>query len=164
MEHRRSRGLVAGIGYTASMVDANELRSRVGEAAQNTGARVAFLFGSQVTGNTWAESDVDIAIRWPVDFNDEARWKARLELLAALTDALGHLGERVDIVDLDRADSAVGFRAIRDGECVYAATRDEEVRAVVDVSRRYDDDTPRRELFRYAAIRAVQRLPEPSGG
>src|SRR5262249_40417830 len=128
----------------STMADApQELRSRIGEAlGRIPGARVAFLFGSQAHGRQWAESDLDLAVRWPRDFDDDARWKARLALIGALTDVLGRLGERTDIVDLDRADSAVGFRAVRDGECVFAVADADRVRAIVDVARRYDDDAP----------------------
>jgi predicted nucleotidyltransferase len=154
------------IGMLSSMADAtNELHLRVTEALRKTsGARVAFLFGSQNHGQVWAESDLDVAVRWPADFDDDARWQARLALIGALTDLLGRLGERADIVDLDRADSAVGFKAVRDGICVFAVSDAERVRAIVDVARRYDDDAPRRDLFRRAARAAVGRMQEPSRG
>jgi predicted nucleotidyltransferase len=143
----------------------DELASHVAAAVRKTpGARVAFLFGSHVTGHVWAESDLDVAVRFVAQFDDDARWKAKLELIAALTDGLGRLGERADIVDLDRADSAIGFRAVRDGTCVFAASEAERVRAIVDVARRYDDDAPRRNLFKQAAERAVSRMQEPSDG
>jgi len=44
-----------------------------------------------------------------------ARLRVELDIVAALTDALGPVGERTDVVDLGRAGSGVAFRAIRDG-------------------------------------------------
>jgi predicted nucleotidyltransferase len=85
----------------------------VAEAAEQVGARVAILFGSQVTGRTWAESDLDVAVSWDWRRTDEERHRATLELIALLTDRLGALGERADVLDLDRGSSAVAFKAIR---------------------------------------------------
>jgi hypothetical protein len=62
--------------------------------------------------------------------------------------------KRADLTDLDRADGAVAFRAIRDGLCVFSRSDTHRVRAIVDVARRYDDETPMRELFREAARKA----------
>ncbi len=133
----------------------SQLDREVAEAARHVGARVAILFGSQVTGSTWAESDLDVAVRWEPGRTDESRHRGKLELIAALTDRLGALGERADVLDLDRGSSAVAFTAIRDGVLVFAASDAERVRCMVDVARRYDDDAPRRELFRRAAQAAM---------
>lgn len=141
------------------------LRSQIANAARETpGVLVAFLFGSQLTNRTWAESDLDVAVRWDSKLDSTGRHRGTLSLIAALTDALGPLGERADIVDLDRVDSAVAFRAVRDGVCAYDVSKSERVRVIVDVIRRYDDDAPRRELFRRAALRAAQGSREAARG
>jgi predicted nucleotidyltransferase len=138
-------------------VTPEQLRDAVGEVARAVGARVAFLFGSQWTRSVWAESDLDVAVRWPVRISEAERHRNKLELIAALTDRLGALGERADIVDLDRGSTAVAFRAVRDGGLAFAASDAERVRCIVDIARRYDDEAPRRELFRRAAIAATAR-------
>jgi hypothetical protein len=60
--------------------------------------------------------------------------------------------------------SAVAFRAICDGVRVYETSKADSVRVIVDVMRRYDDDAPRRVLFRRAAVGAVERMPEARRG
>jgi len=97
---------------------------------------VVFLFGSQLTGRTWAESDLDLGVRWAPALGLEARIHAERAFASALSEQLGPLAERLDLVDLDRAASSVAFRAIRDGKCVWARNDPERVRAIVRVSRR----------------------------
>jgi predicted nucleotidyltransferase len=125
---------------------------------------VGYVFGSRVSGRAWAESDLDIAVRWDRTLDAAALKRSTLALVGALTDALGELGERADIVDLDRAGSAVAFRAVRDGILVYETSKAERVRALVDVVRRYDDDAPNRALFRRAALDAAGRFGEERRG
>jgi predicted nucleotidyltransferase len=155
--------LVRWVGGSAMVPEmaalAQELQRGLAEAASAVpGLRVAFLFGSQRSGRTWAESDLDLLVRFERALDSEARGRAELLLIDNLTRVLGALGERADIADLDRADSAVAFRAIRDGVCVWCCDEQERIRAIVDVARRYDDETPMRELFQQAAKRAVARM------
>jgi predicted nucleotidyltransferase len=114
--------------------------------------RVAWLFGSQAAGTAGARSDLDLAVVHARDLDDEGRERARRRIVAALTDALGRLGERADVVDVDRTGSSVAFRAISDGRRVIARSESERVAAEVRVMRRYDDEAPRRALFRRAAL------------
>src|SRR6185295_18826190 len=122
------------------------------------GLLVVFFFGSQLTGRTWAESDLDLAVRWAPGLALEARIEAERALARALSEQLGGLAQRLDLVDLDRAASGVAFRAVRDGTCLWARNEAERVRAVVRVSRRYDDEAPLRRLYRAAAHAAVLRM------
>jgi len=133
-------------------------------AAAVPGLLVVFLFGSQLTGQTWAESDLDLGVRWTRGLPLEARIEAERGFAAALSERLGALAERLDLVDLDRAASSVAFRAIREGKCVWTRTEAERVRAVVRVSRRYDDEAPLRRLYRAAARAAVRRMNGDSNG
>jgi predicted nucleotidyltransferase len=112
---------------------------------------VAWVFGSRVQGTATDRSDLDVAVVFPHDLDDPAREGARRRIVAALTDAMGGVGERADVVDVDRASSSVAFRAIREGRRALARTEGERVAAEVRIARRYDDDAPRRELYRKAA-------------
>jgi predicted nucleotidyltransferase len=123
-------------------------------AAAIPGLQVVFLFGSRLTGRVWPESDLDLGVRWDPGLCRESRHAAERRLLDALSQRLGGLGERVDLVDLDQAASGVAFRAVRDGVCVWAARDQDRVNAVVRVARRYDDEAPLRKLYRQAARRA----------
>ncbi len=122
--------------------------------------RVAWLFGSQVGGGATPRSDLDLAVVFGREVDDRERERARRRIVAALTDALGALGERTDVVDVDRTSSSVAFRAIAEGRRVVTRSERERVAAEVRVARRYDDDAPRRELYR----RAARRHAEAAGG
>jgi predicted nucleotidyltransferase len=122
------------------------------------GRLVVFLFGSQLTGRTWAESDLDLAVRWKPGLGLEARIEAERAFTARLSERIGVLADRLDLVDLDRAASAVAFRAVRDGKFIWAESEAERVRAIVRVSRRYDDEAPLRRLYRDAARAAARRM------
>jgi predicted nucleotidyltransferase len=126
--------------------------------ARIPGVRVAYLFGSHVTGRARPDSDLDLAVQYDAALDPAARAGVELDLVATLTAELGPLGERADIVDLDRASSTLGFRAICEGRPVLARDPAERVRLEARIARRYDDDAPRRELIRQAAVRAGRRM------
>jgi len=129
-----------------------DLVERVAAALEPVEAvRVAWVFGSRVAGTATARSDLDVAVVFGRSLGDAERERARRRVVAALTDALGAVGERADVVDVERAGSSVAFRALRDGARVVARSERERVAAEVRVARRYDDDAPRRELYRRAA-------------
>ncbi len=136
-----------------------DIASKVASAvARNQRAVVAYVFGSQVNGTARADSDLDIAVRWTLGLNQVDRLQAQLDLIEALTEVLGALGETSDVVDMDESSSAVAFRAISEGVCVYARTEAERVEAVVRTCRRYDDDAPKRALYRNAASDAARKM------
>lgn len=115
--------------------------------------RAAWLFGSQVSGRARPGSDLDVAIAYVPALERSLRERARRRVVVALADRLGALGERADVVDLHDSDPAVAFAAIRDGVLALERDRDERCGVVSYVARRYDDDAPRRALFRAAARR-----------
>jgi uncharacterized protein len=120
----------------------------------------AYVFGSQVSGRARHDSDLDVAVAFEPEADPTERARATLALIDALTHELGPLGERADVVDLERAGSEVGFRAIKTGRCVLARDRSRRVELEVRVARRYDDEAPKRALFRQAAIDAARRMGE----
>lgn len=120
--------------------------------------RVAYLFGSRARGGARRDSDLDIGVGYPRDLDARGREQARRAIVGALTDSIGALGERADVVDLEAADSAVAFNAIRQGRLVFARSAAERIRLVTLIARRYDDDRPKRALFRKAALEAVARM------
>jgi predicted nucleotidyltransferase len=122
------------------------------------GVRLAYVFGSRARGAARADSDLDIAVAYPVEADGRARESLRRAAFAALVRELGALGEVADIVDVDAADSAVAFRAIHDGRRVLTRDERERVRIEVRIARRYDDDAPKRALFRRAARDAALRM------
>lgn len=146
--------------YPSSMSSgSDELASAVAAAlGPLTAVRVAYLFGSRAAGTARPDSDLDVAVAYERGASEATREATRRAVVGALTDALGRIGERTDVVDLDYADSAVAFHAVRDGRLLLARTESERVRIVSGVCSRYDDDAPKRALFRDAARAAVARL------
>jgi predicted nucleotidyltransferase len=126
--------------------------------------RVAYLFGSRARGSARADSDLDVALLFAAGMGDERRATLLLSIIAALTDSLGALGERADLLELDRAGSSVAFAVIRDGKCVLCRDRRARVRLEASIARRYDDERPYRELFRRAALRTAERMGKASHG
>lgn len=136
----------------------DELASSVGCALSRVpSVRVAFVFGSRVTGRARIDSDLDVAVVYDRTLTDREREAARRDVLDELAASLGALGERADVVDLDRCDSSVAFSAIKHGRLALARSEPERVRTVVAIARRFDDDAPKRALFRRAAVDAMKR-------
>ncbi len=122
------------------------------------GIEVAYLFGSRARGNAHANSDLDLAVIYSPKLDAPGREEMRRALLARLEQALGKLGERADVVDLQHAGAALGFRILRDGVCVHVRDEALRVRTAARIMRRHDDEAQRRELFRRAALRAGERM------
>ena len=125
--------------------------------------RLAYLFGSRARGTARPDSDLDLAVAYTREADSAQRERARRAVVAAVTDALGSLGEHTDVVDLERAPSEIGFAAIH-GVRILARSEQERVRHEVRVARRYDDEAPRRELFRNAAKRVAAEMARRSNG
>lgn len=80
---------------------------------------VAYLFGSTTRGSAGPLSDVDVAV-----LVREDRFDLQLDLIGDLTAALG--SDRVDVVVLNHAPPALGYRVLRDGRLLLS--RDERAR------------------------------------
>ncbi len=128
------------------------------------GVVTAYLFGSRATGRARADSDIDLAVDWDPELDADARMSAEDALRAGLADALGALGERIDLVDLRRAGATLGFRVIRDGKLILSRDPRAKVSLEARIARRYDDEAPYRRLFRQAAIAAGRRLEAGAHG
>lgn len=112
--------------------------------------RVAYVFGSMLSTTARSDSDLDLAVALDPTLDSAAKHRTLLAIVAALTDELGALGERVDLTDFGEADPAVAFKAIQ-GERVLARDARERRMLEVRIARRYEDDAPRRALYRRAA-------------
>jgi predicted nucleotidyltransferase len=123
-----------------------------------TSVRVAWFFGSRAKGMHRPDSDLDLLVAYDHRLDGAAREQLRRSIVYELAGTLGRIGERADIADLREADSAVAFNAVAEGELVLERTKAERIAAQVYVWRRYEDDAKRRELFRKAALAAVERM------
>ncbi|HEX4385780.1 MAG TPA: nucleotidyltransferase domain-containing protein [Myxococcales bacterium] len=122
------------------------------------GVRAAWLFGSRVRGTHREDSDLDLLVVYERTLSPDQRESLRREIIYELAGTLEAIGERADVTDADRTDSGVAFAAVSEGELVLERTKLERVRAQVSILRRYDDDSPRRQLVRAAAAMAVERM------
>ncbi len=80
-------------------------------AKYNIGA--AYLFGSQINGNTHAKSDLDIAVR----FDKKPTLKQTLALIGDLT---SHFKFEIDLLDLDLAPLPLQFRVYQSRKLIFA--------------------------------------------
>lgn len=144
---------------SAAEIDREHVLEGVKRAAGRVpSVQLAYVFGSRMENRARLDSDLDIAVAFAPGMDASARGAAKLALIDGLTAELGALGERADLVDLERAGVSVAFRAIRDGRCVYSRDRRRKVELVARIARLYDDEAPKRALFTRAAIEAARRM------
>jgi predicted nucleotidyltransferase len=103
----------------------------------------AYLFGSRATDETWALSDVDVAVL--LSPGVESRGLLRATLISDLMLALDR--SDVDVVVLDDAPPLLKERVISRGRVIYC--RDEAARVRFEVAAR-------REYFDTRRLRAAQ--------
>lgn len=102
---------------------------------------IAYVFGSEVTGNTHPESDIDIAlvVREELTAEEEARLATSI---SKMTEA-----KRVDIVILNSAPSLLKYEAIANGVLIHQNVPDERVNQFeMSVYREYFDTEHIRKL------------------
>lgn len=107
-----------------------------------TDVLVAYLFGSEAQGSAARRSDVDVAVLLREDADVARR---HLELIAAVGEAVG--GRDADVVVLNEAPAALGYRVLRDGRLLLS--RDDRARVahwVRTVDRYLDMEPMRRTL------------------
>lgn len=71
------------------------------------------LFGSYARETSGRHSDVDVAVAFDPSLSDRQRYRARIDLIVALTRTLGT--DNVDVVDLDTISPKIGYSALEDG-------------------------------------------------
>lgn len=74
--------------------------------------KAIYLFGSQITDDTDANSDVDIAVLTSSKIDPLVRWNVEQDL-ARLLD------KSVDLVDLLSASTVFQFQVVSKGRCIY---------------------------------------------
>lgn len=99
---------------------------------------VAYLFGSQARGTPTALSDVDVAVLlapgWSFD--------RHLELIDVIGEVVSPA--RADVVVLNNAPVALGYRVLRDGRPLVVNDESARVRHWVETVDRYLDMAPLR--------------------
>lgn len=110
--------------------------------------QAVYLFGSYVTGNRHAESDLDIAV---VPGSEDARAKK----LDMLTDLARHGFDNVDLVILDSDDIVLKYETIRHNQLIYQAENFDRGAMYSLVVRQYLDFLPYLKVQREAYKRRI---------
>ncbi|MEN6577104.1 MAG: nucleotidyltransferase domain-containing protein [Phycisphaerales bacterium] len=99
--------------------------------------RLAYLFGSQVSGRTGPMSDIDIGILFSRDVDIP---QTMPELAHKLT--IIFQGTPVEIVPLNQAPVELAYSVIAQGICIYRVSEVERVEFEANVLGRYGDYLP----------------------
>ncbi|HFD40587.1 MAG TPA: nucleotidyltransferase domain-containing protein [Anaerolineae bacterium] len=128
---------------------------KLAEIFERRQVTLAYLFGSQATGQAGPLSDVDIAVLLPPG-TPASRWSAiQLALTNDLIDLLGC--NQVDVVVLNRAPPLLADRVVRYGQVLFESDPLQRVRFETETLRRYLDTKPLRKLLWTYLERQIQQ-------
>lgn len=114
--------------------------------------QLAYLFGSQATGHTHVDSDVDIAVLLNDGLTGDERFAERLSLIGTLSQVF-HT-DNVDVVLLNEASPLLAYEALRSGVLLYCVEENVRVAFQVRTLRVYVDTAPLRHLSSAEEARA----------
>jgi predicted nucleotidyltransferase len=130
---------------------ADEIKEKIAPLFEDPGLRLVLLFGSRASGRTHGGSDIDLGFLYdhPVDFLD----------LTNRAIVLLHT-DRVDVVDLRRANSLLGFSACQ-GRLLYERTPGQFAAFFSLSFRKYVDTKKLRDAQKTAIRNFLQRRKIP---
>jgi len=102
---------------------------------------LAYLYGSYATGQTWAESDLDIGVLFDAQVTPRQQFRLALRYGVEVRRLIQD-GVEADVRELGSAPVEFLMQVIRPGRCLYARTERERVRFETAVIRRYLDFKP----------------------
>ena len=152
---------MADVSYNKDM---NEIIERLqtgdlSELLAENKVALAYLFGSQARGETWAKSDVDIAVLFATDLSK----KIRFQHVLTLSYKLGRILQRddVQVVDLQQASPLLRHRVYYDGRLLYCPDDAVRVKFETTALRDYVDTAPLRRLKeKYILARYSEAKPD----
>lgn len=106
---------------------------------------LGLAFGSRTTGEAFAFSDLDIAVRFEEGLGDEERFRHLDRMAAGLEDATE--AEEVDVVDLERVGPPRAYEALRTG-VLLVGSEDDRIEAEARAMLRKLDFDHVRETWR----------------
>jgi len=125
-------------------VDEKRLEAAV-EACGRAGAELVYLFGSQVKGKVWAESDVDLAVLLGPGVPRERYGEVQAQLIGELMSVFG--SNDVDVVILNIAPPLLTYEGvIQAGRLLFEMDRLARIRFEVRAFQEYVDTAPLREI------------------
>ena len=116
-----------------------KLRARL---AQESDVLVAYLYGSQARGTSGPLSDVDIGVL--LDESSDL-FRRQLDLTNAVAEVTGD--SVTDVIVLNDAPVALGYRVLRDGKVILSRDERTRIRFFVGTVDRYLDMAPMRRMY-----------------
>jgi uncharacterized protein YutE (UPF0331/DUF86 family)/predicted nucleotidyltransferase len=136
---------------------------QVARACRERGVSVAYLFGSQASGRTWPESDVDVAVLFGPTVEPREYFDRQLALMVALFGIFRT--DRVDVVVLNTAPPVLKYRGVvRGGRVLYEADRRQRLAFEVRAFHEFADTAPLREVQYRSLKRTIARWREEHEG
>ena len=117
---------------------------------------LAYLYGSHATGQTWAESDLDIGVLFDEQVPPRQQFRQALRY-GVEVQRLIQDGVEVDVRELGSAPVEFLMQVIRPGKCLYARTEQERVRFETEVLTRYLDFKPVLEEYYHHLRQRIKR-------
>ena len=131
-------------------LSAEELQSLKRFFADEPIVRLAYLFGSEATGRTMAESDVDVAVYLQDPRQEDRIWR-RLTTL---------LGREVDLIRLDEAPATLVSAVLKRGVPLAMKDRDLHGRLYLGQTLEAEDFAEFASSYRAIAARSASLTPE----
>jgi predicted nucleotidyltransferase len=124
----------------------------------------AYLFGSQATGQTWAQSDTDLAVLFDRSIPPGEYSHLKIQLLTALIGLLK--SNDVDLICLNEAPPFIAYEEILvRGKLLFSSDEDQRIAFEIAAFHRYVDTKPLRELQRqYFREEILQRIARRRSG
>lgn len=126
-----------------------EYLPRLAEVFEEYKVILAYLYGSQATGNARPLSDVDIAILFSEEVPERERF-GRLCHLGAMLMGVFHRND-VNVVDLEEAPPLLKNNVRVGGRVIYCADEDRRIDFEVETLREFEDTKPLRQV-RYSYL------------
>jgi predicted nucleotidyltransferase len=126
-------------------MNADVLRPQLEHLFHQHPVLLAYLFGSQATGRTHADSDIDVAVLLNASLTPDERFAERLTLIGALSRLLGT--DNVDMVILNEASPLLAYEVLRSGVLLYCSDDNTRVEFQVCTLRTYEDTAPLRQIL-----------------
>lgn len=127
-----------------------QLKNDLRPAFERHEVRLAYLFGSQATGQTHSQSDTDVAVLLPPELDPLQRHEVRMELIGALMDACR--SDAVDLALLNGANPVFRREVVKDGILLFGSRRT-AITFANDTQREFEATASERKAHR-AAVRA----------
>ena len=125
------------------MIITDDIKQRIADLAQKYGFDLVVLFGSQATGRTHKESDVDVAYYSDIklDFNQEVLINTDLTVIFK--------NDQVSLVNLKRASPLLAREVVVKGVVLYAKDSSLFSQLYARTLRMYEEARPLFELRRH---------------